>query len=402
LEGIPLRAYEFDTVTTDSNGGITDRRKGRARYYVEDLKGARLERVEIPGGKFTMGSAVSGSDVHDEQPVHQVTVPSYHMGKYEVTQAQWRAVASLPRVSRDLDADPSHFKGDGLPVEQVSWKAAMEFCARLSRVTGRSYRLPSEAEWEYACRAGTITEFAFGESITPELANYNPGAQPYSPSPKGGRERTTPVGSLGVANGFGLYDIHGNVSEWCLDYHQIGYAGAPKDGSVRGAPPGLRKQKSYDARIARGGSWTRAGQDYRSARRDSAEVDRKSDSVGFRVVEQARDPKRRYDATPLWTVSDKAKPAPDAFLAANKNYHLLAVADIPESITGYDIQPVDMPARAVSEGDASGDGIDDALAIVVKGHGDRPYTNAEFTLASEQSDLSDFLTRTIIRREHLK
>jgi formylglycine-generating enzyme required for sulfatase activity len=380
LEGIPLRSHEFETVTTDSNGAVSDRRKARARYYVEEISGTRLEMVEVPAGTFSMGADPiqeaaryneDKSDFSDEQPVHQVNVRSFYMGRFEVTQAQWRAVASLPMVNRELDPDPSHFKGDDLPVEQVSWKASVEFCARLSRATGKTYRLPSEAEWEYACRAGTNSEFAFGQSIAPELVNYNNAAQPYSPAPKGGRERTTPVGSLGVANAFGLYDMHGNVSEWCLDFAYNGdYVGAPKDGTDWKAPARIRKQKSDDLRFARGGSWTRSSEDCRTARRNHEEANRKSYSIGFRVVEQRRDPKYRYDATPLWTVSDKAKHAPDAFLAANKTYHLLSVEDIPKSITGYDIRPVDMPARAISEGDANGDGIDDALAIVVKGQGD--------------------------------
>lgn len=102
-----------------------------------------------------------------------MTISRFYIGKFEVTQAQWRAMASLSKVSRDLDPDPSTFKGDDLPVEQVSWEDAMELCARLSQATGRTYRLPSEGEWEYACRAGTTTAFAFGETVTPELVNYN-------------------------------------------------------------------------------------------------------------------------------------------------------------------------------------------------------------------------------------
>lgn len=248
-----LRDFEFDTVTVNSKGAISSRRKGHARYYTEDINGVPLEMVEIPGGSFTMGA--SGSNpTNDERPAHRVNVPSFYMGKYEVTQALWRAVAKLPKVNVDLNPDPSYFKGDNLPVEMVSSERAMEFCARLFKATGRIYRLPSEAEWEYACRAGTTTEFAFGETITPELANYD-GNDPYGSAPQGMlRKRTVPVGSLGVANGFGLYDMHGNVDEWCLDfyhgYFHDGYEGAPTDGS---AWPGTSPDQ-----ILRGGNWRSA------------------------------------------------------------------------------------------------------------------------------------------------
>ena len=119
--------------------------------------------VAIPGGSFTMGAPKNERYSSDrESPQHQVTVQSFLMGKYPVTQAQWKAVAALPKVNRDLKLEPSKFKGDDLPVEQVSWYDAVEFCDRLSQHTGKQYRLPSEAEWEYACRAGTTTPFHFG------------------------------------------------------------------------------------------------------------------------------------------------------------------------------------------------------------------------------------------------
>jgi len=301
LEGIPLRSYEFETVTTGSNGAVGDRRKARARYYVEEISGARLEMVEVPAGTFSMGSdPIRNAPLYedkksDEQPVHQVNVRSFYMGRFEVTQAQWRAVASLPKVNRELDPDPSHFKGDDLPVEQVSWKAAIEFCARLSRATGKTYRLPSEAEWEYGCRAGTNSEFAFGQSITPELVNYNDAAKRYETPPKGGRQRTTPVGSLGVANALGLYDMHGNVGEWCLDVAADDYVGAPKDGTDWKAPARARKHNSNDVRYARGGSWASASEVCRSAARGLEGAELKRGSVGFHVVEQRSDPKDTRD-----------------------------------------------------------------------------------------------------------
>jgi formylglycine-generating enzyme required for sulfatase activity len=276
------RNYEFDTVTVDSRGKITSRRKGRARYYAENINGIRLEMVEIPGGSFTMGS--SQKPYGDERPAHQVNVAPFYMGKYEVTQAQWRAVANLPKVNRDLNPDPSNFKGDNLPVEHVKWIDAMEFCARLNRATGTVYRLPSEAEWEYACRAGTTTEFAFGETITAELVNFD-GNKPYGSAPKGmERKRTTPVGSLGIANGFGLYDMHGNVEEWCQDIPHDSYEGAPGDGSAwedsSTTPPALRSD-----RMARGGYWSWDAEICRSAHRKFHGSMYHSDAdLGFRVA----------------------------------------------------------------------------------------------------------------------
>mgnify|MGYP005839573929 CR=1 FL=1 len=160
-------------------------------------------------------------------------------------------MAGLPKVKTDLDPDPAKFKGDNRPVEQISWHDATEFCARLTKHTGRTYRLPSEAEWEYACRAGTTTPFYFGETITPDLVNYD-GNYSYGAAPQGQyREATTDVGSF-PPNGFGLYDTHGNVWEWCLDHWHDSYGGlfrqAPTDGSA------WLSSDENKSRLLRGGS----------------------------------------------------------------------------------------------------------------------------------------------------
>ncbi|MEW6737947.1 MAG: SUMF1/EgtB/PvdO family nonheme iron enzyme, partial [Acidobacteriota bacterium] len=285
--GPPLKTYNFEVVTLDSEGEIVKREQGKARYFSEDLgEGVELEMVLIPGGEFEMGSPSTERDRRDnEGPQHRVKVAEFYMGKYQVTQEQWRAVARLPKVERDLDAEPSHFKpAEGeknLPVEQVSWEDAIEFCARLSRKTGKEYRLPSEAEWEYGCRAGTRTAFAFGETITPEYVNYD-GNYPYGSGPKGVyREKTVPVGSLGKANGFGIYDMHGNVWEWCIDEWHDSYEGAPEDGSAWGGG------RDTDRCVVRGGCWSDDGRLCRSAIRRWHGMDGRYDVIGFRLVVSA-------------------------------------------------------------------------------------------------------------------
>jgi formylglycine-generating enzyme required for sulfatase activity len=189
---------------------VSVQRDRRADWqYVATLgDGVELELVRIPGGSFPMGSPDTELERFDrEGPQHRVTVAEFFMGKYAVTQSQWRVVAAMETVNRELDPNPSRFQGEDRPVERVSWLEAVEFCDRLSRHTGRTYRPPTEAEWEYACRAGTETPFHFGSTITPALANYN-GNYTYADEPKGEyRGQTTPVGSFGVANSFGLYDI---------------------------------------------------------------------------------------------------------------------------------------------------------------------------------------------------
>jgi formylglycine-generating enzyme required for sulfatase activity len=249
----------------------------------EDLgNGIQLEMVMIPSGSFMMGSPETeeGSN-DDERPQHQVTIKAFCLGKYQVTQAQWKAVAAFPQVNKELKLDPSRFKGDGStsltnhrPVESVSWEDAVEFCDRLSKHTKRQYRLPSEAEWEYACRAGTKTPFHFGETITTDLANYD------GQKSKGFyRSQTREVGSFGVANNFGLYDMHGNVWEWCLDDWHSNYKGAPTDGSAW-----LDNKESSNGKLLRGGSWYDLPEHCRSAYRSYYNLDGYYHSIGFRVV----------------------------------------------------------------------------------------------------------------------
>ncbi|MEB3149042.1 MAG: bifunctional serine/threonine-protein kinase/formylglycine-generating enzyme family protein [Sphaerospermopsis sp.] len=270
-----LSTFNFEVVTTDSTGSIINRRNSSARYFTEDLgNGVTLEMVEIPGGTFLMGSPETEKDrALNEGPQRQVTVPSFFMGKYPLTQAQYQAI---------MGDNPSRFKGDGSttltnqrPVERVSWNDAVNFCERLSQKTGKTYRLPSEAQWEYACRAGTTTPFYFGESITTDLVNYN-GNETYGSAPKGEyRQQTTDVGSF-PPNAFGLYDMHGNVWEWCLD-DWVDYNNAPTDGSAVTSQGGRK--------LLRGRSWGNNPRDCRSAYRSISLDPGSSDlDYGFRLV----------------------------------------------------------------------------------------------------------------------
>ncbi len=266
-----------------------------AQFFTEDRLSLAadltpLDMVYIPAGSFLMGSPEDELErTARESPQHLVTIAQpFFMGKYPVTQAQWRVVAALPSVEQELNSDPSQFKGDNRPVEQISWYDAVEFCRRLAQATHRPYRLPSEAEWEYACRAGTTTPFHFGETITTDLANYrgtdwtigdNTDSGAYGDGPHGKfRDETTEVGSFEVANAFGLYDMHGNVWEWCQDDWHDDYAGAPADGSAWFSSGKIK------LKVLRGGSWDDYPEDCRSAYRVRGVPDLRVNLIGLRVA----------------------------------------------------------------------------------------------------------------------
>ena len=270
LKGLKLEKIEV--VTVNKFGEIIQRQQPIARYFTEDLgNGVILEMAAIPGGTFMMGSPENEEGRLPDEPQHQITVPSFFMGKYPVTQAQYQTI---------MGTNPSYFKGSNRPVEQVSWNNAVAFCQKLSQKTGKNYRLPSEAEWEYACRAGTNTPFHFGETITTDLANYG-GNYTYGQGPQGVcRKGTREVGSFGLANNFGLYDMYGNVWEWCQDNWHTNYEGAPTDGSAW-----LDNKKRKNARLLRGGSWDDDPGYCRSAFRIGDILDYDYDNyIGFRVV----------------------------------------------------------------------------------------------------------------------
>ncbi|MFG6105368.1 SUMF1/EgtB/PvdO family nonheme iron enzyme [Leptothoe sp. EHU-05/26/07-4] len=283
-----LPTFSFEVVKVNSTGDIKSREEKTTEYYRENLiNGVYLDLVKIPGGRFWMGSSESEAGRLDDEAQHKVQVPVFWMGKYPVTQAQWHSVSLLDDVDRALKPDPSHFIGDNRPVECVSWYDAVEFCKRLSVHTGQKYRLPSEAEWEYACRAGTTSPFYFGPTITTELANYRGidrkfrnkiYSGSYGAGPKGSfREQTMDVGSFSP-NKFGLYDMHGNVWEYCQDYLHNNYASDPIDRDIGGT----NDNEAY--RVMRGGSWGDRPRNCRSANRCDCAPDEFGNFTGFRVA----------------------------------------------------------------------------------------------------------------------
>ncbi|MSR51339.1 MAG: WGR domain-containing protein [Gemmataceae bacterium] len=226
----------------------------------EDLgKGVKLEMVLIPAGKFVMGSPKKEDGRCDDETQHEVTLTkSYYMGKYEVTQEQWESV---------MGNNPSDTKGTNLPVTHVSWNDCQEFIKKLNGITKGKYRLPTEAEWEYACRAGITTAYSFGDKITPKDANYD----------DSGIGDTVAVGSY-KPNAFGLYDMHGNVWEWCEDW-KVNY---PKGAVID--PKGPAKG---EYRVLRGGSFGDSESGARSSLRNYNAPSGRYGNLGFRLARTA-------------------------------------------------------------------------------------------------------------------
>ena len=238
---VPAATPSGETVTLDLGDGVT------------------MELVLILGGDFEMGSDHGvGSVWSEEEPVHWVSVPTFYMGKYEVTQAQWQAV---------MGSDPSLFVGDDRPVEKVSWDEAKAFCAALADMTEYAIRLPSESEWEYACRVGTTTDYHFGDdvSVLGDYGWYDSNSE----------NETHPVGQK-TPNAFGLHDMYGNVWEWCEDWFHDNYEGAPTDGSAWISPAGT-------LRVLRGGAYDGDYYYCRSAVRRRIGPDSHVPNAGFRV-----------------------------------------------------------------------------------------------------------------------
>jgi formylglycine-generating enzyme required for sulfatase activity len=234
-------------------------------FKIEFENGVNLDMLYIPSGKFNMGSPPEEKREERERPqIYDVSVSAFYMGKYEVTQAQWQAI---------MGNNPSKFK-DNLqnPVEQVSWDDAQEFCKKLSQKTGKEFRLPSEAEWEYACRAGTIASYSFGDnaSLLGEYAWYSDNSG----------SKTHPVGQK-KPNPWGVYDMYGNVLEWCQDSYEK-YGG--ESDLIRKTGKAIVEKNDNRFRLLRGGSWVSIAQNCRSAVRNISVALNQKDFNGFRVV----------------------------------------------------------------------------------------------------------------------
>ncbi|VEP18449.1 Serine/threonine protein kinase [Hyella patelloides LEGE 07179] len=289
VQNLKLQVTEYSFVTVAKNDSVivgrhsklkTIEHQGKAKYTTFDLgQEVTIDLVGIPSGQFIMGSPENEAERGDnESPQHPVKVRPFLIGKYPVTQAQWSAI---------MKQNPSRFtENSDLPVEKVSWFDCVEFCQKLSDRVGREIRLPTEAEWEYACRGKLKTPFHFGSTITTELANYN-GEFTYGMGEEGeNRNQTTKVGSFSP-NSFGLYDLHGNVAEWCQDTWHDSYQGAPNNGSSWQENSDLAVGEARcdrNPRVLRGGSWLHLPGCCRSAYRLKAEPNSKSDAFGFRIA----------------------------------------------------------------------------------------------------------------------
>jgi formylglycine-generating enzyme required for sulfatase activity len=229
---------------------------------IPEDKGPKIEMVPVPGGKFTMGcTAEQGSDCWgDEKPAHTVTLSSYYIGKYEVTQAQWEAV---------MGSNPSRFKGcANCPVENVSWNDVQDFISKLNAKTGKKYRLPTEAEWEYAARGGSSSrgyKYA-GSNAIAAVAWYDGNSN----------DKTHPFGQKSP-NELGIYDMTGNVWEWCSDWYGESYYSSSPSNNPQGPSSG-------SDRVLRGGSWGGAAATCRVADRNRNSPEGRNSNGGFRVL----------------------------------------------------------------------------------------------------------------------
>ncbi len=269
--------YHFDIIVLNARGEESQRSRGVASQIIEQLSNrVKLEMIHIPEGTFQMGAPETEAErFGHEGPQHEVTFSPFWMGRYPVTQEQWEAVMGSRR-SQGEDVNPSEFKGARRPVEKITWYDAVEFCRQLSNKTGHIYRLPTEAEWEYACRGGTSTPFHFGETVIADLVNYN-GNSPYAAAPKGRARGATSEVGIFLPNAFGLFDMHGNIWEWCQDWFDAHYYEDSPTENPKGPKTG-----AY--RVIRGGSWDSMAHSCRSANRRFGAPSSHCNYLGFRLV----------------------------------------------------------------------------------------------------------------------
>jgi formylglycine-generating enzyme required for sulfatase activity/predicted Ser/Thr protein kinase len=271
-----LRTVEFEKATINVKRSLTglkfkfEQSTAQTKSFTVDLgHNVFLEMIAIPGGTFLMGSLPNEKGHRQsEQPQHQVTIDPFYMSQTVITQGQWQAI---------MGNNPAHFKGENRPVERVSWHNCVVFCNKLFKQTKLGFRLPSEAEWEYACRAGTTTPFYCGKTITTDLANYNGKLNYLGKFPGVYLNRTTEVKYF-PANAFGLYDMHGNVWEWCADHWHHSYYSAPTDGGI------WSSNNEHHDRVVRGGSWVNYASNCRCAFRLNFSPNQQVNFIGFRVV----------------------------------------------------------------------------------------------------------------------
>jgi formylglycine-generating enzyme required for sulfatase activity len=238
----------------------------------ETVNGHAFRMLALPAGRFEMGNNDNEEESYsDERPRHWVDVPAFELAEFPVTQALWDAVyVALPparRTTLALPENPSYFHGATRPVEQVDWHQATAFCRALSELTGRTYRLPTEAEWEYAARCGRRGTLYAGSNKLYEVGWYG----------ENNGTETMPVGLL-TPNDWGLYDMSGNVDEWCADHWHGNYDGTPADGSAW-----LTEDESAD-RVFRGGSWYFSAWDCRAACRSRLDPGVRYYLLGFRLA----------------------------------------------------------------------------------------------------------------------
>lgn len=285
MDNLKKSQVEIVTIDTDNNNFpesstlTLHKQIKEIEYFSENLgEGIVIDMVRINGGKLKMGTPTEEQGrSKDEAPQHEVNINSFFVSKYPITQSQYQAV---------MKENPSFFQGKNKPVETVSWFEAQNFCQQLSQLTGKKYRLLSEAEWEYVCRANSTTSFCYGTTITSELANYK-ASFGYGLGGSGKwRQETTEVGIF-PANSFGLYDVHGNVWEWCEDHWHENYLNAPDDGK-----PWLEESNCPDfdelPRVIRGGSWDDTAYYCRSGVRLWALPSFKGKLIGFRIAFDSR------------------------------------------------------------------------------------------------------------------